>query len=211
MPSDVPLRCACGVVRGVAHDVSATTGKRLICYCGDCRAFAHVLERADDVLDDNGGTDIFPVVPAQIEIDDGQDQLRCIRLREGGLLRWYSGCCRTAIGNTLANRHAPHVGIIHTFMDHEADGRSRDEALGPICRAAFPSSASGDTTMVASYQRITYLGVARMALGLVANRLRGLHQPTPFFDARSGRPVAEPHVLSDDELESALARASKAP
>jgi hypothetical protein len=44
---NVPLRCRCGRVRGVASDVSRSTGFRFICYCKDCQAFAHFLGRAD--------------------------------------------------------------------------------------------------------------------------------------------------------------------
>jgi hypothetical protein len=58
MPVSLPLRCRCGRVRGIAGDVSPSSGFRFVCYCGDCQAFAHFLDRAD-VLDAAGGTDIF--------------------------------------------------------------------------------------------------------------------------------------------------------
>ena len=58
---DLPLRCKCGHVRGVAVDVSPSTGFRFVCYCGDCQAFARFLRRTD-VLDAAGGTDIFQFV-----------------------------------------------------------------------------------------------------------------------------------------------------
>ena len=35
---------------------------------------------------------------------------------------------------------------------------------------------------------------------LLMARLRGDHRHTPFFDARTGEPVATPRVLSEDEL-----------
>jgi Family of unknown function (DUF6151) len=50
MPFDLPLRCRRGRMRGVASDVSPSTGFRFVCYCKDCQAFARFLERAD-VLD----------------------------------------------------------------------------------------------------------------------------------------------------------------
>jgi hypothetical protein len=37
-------------VRGVAREVSPSSGFRLLCYCKDCQGFARFLERAD-VLD----------------------------------------------------------------------------------------------------------------------------------------------------------------
>ena len=62
---DLPLRCRCGRMRGVAIDVSPSTGLRFVCYCKDCQAFAHFLERAD-VLDPAGGTDIFQMPPGRV-------------------------------------------------------------------------------------------------------------------------------------------------
>src|SRR5262249_49832287 len=62
LPLDLPLRCRCGRVRGVASDVSSSSGFRFVCYCEDCQAFARFLERPD-VLDPAGGTDIFQSFP----------------------------------------------------------------------------------------------------------------------------------------------------
>lgn len=53
---NLPLRCTCGQVRGVAINVSPSTGFRFVCYCKDCQAFAHFLERKG-VLNQAGGTD----------------------------------------------------------------------------------------------------------------------------------------------------------
>ena len=64
---DLPLRCRCGRVRGVASDVSPSTGFRFVCYCKDCQAFARFLERAD-VLDSAGGTDIFQMPPGRVKL-----------------------------------------------------------------------------------------------------------------------------------------------
>lgn len=58
VPLDLPLRCRCGHVRGVATKISPLAGFRFFCYCKDCQAFARFLDRAD-VLDATGGTDIF--------------------------------------------------------------------------------------------------------------------------------------------------------
>jgi hypothetical protein len=40
MPVSLPLRCRCGRVRGIASDVSPSSGFRFVCYCKDCQAFA---------------------------------------------------------------------------------------------------------------------------------------------------------------------------
>src|ERR1700737_3634692 len=125
---DIPLRCRCGHVRGVA-DVSPSTGFRFVCYCKDCQAFAYFLERAD-MLDSAGGTDIFQMPPARMKLTEGTDAMRCLRLSDK-VLRWYTDCCWTPIANTAADPRFPLAAVIHSFMDHEAYGRSRDEVLGP--------------------------------------------------------------------------------
>jgi hypothetical protein len=55
MPFDLPLRCRCGSVRGIASEFARASGFRLVCYCKDCQAFARFLDRAD-VLDAAGGS-----------------------------------------------------------------------------------------------------------------------------------------------------------
>src|SRR5687767_12724189 len=123
MPNDIPLRCACGTLRGTALAVSPDTGNRVLCYCRDCQAFARFLARPD-IMDDKGGTDIFQMAPGRVRITAGADALRCVRLSEKGIHRWYCGECKTPVGNT-GGASIPFVGLIHSFMDHAGDGRTR--------------------------------------------------------------------------------------
>jgi hypothetical protein len=193
---DLPLRCRCGRMRGVASDVSPSTGFRFVCYCKDCQAFARFLERAD-VLDPAGGTDIFQMPPARMKLTAGTDALRCLRL-SNKVLRWYTDCCRTPIANTAAWPHFPVLSVVHSFMDHEADGRSRDEVLGPsLCRiyersavAPLPPNAPGPPSL-----RL----FTRRAPRLLGWWVRGLSRPTPFFDNRTKAPRAVPRVLTPSE------------
>jgi Family of unknown function (DUF6151) len=121
-------------VRGVASDVSPSNGFRFVCYCKDCQAFVRFLERPD-VLDSAGGTDIFQMAPGRVKLTAGTDTVRCLRLSDKGVLRWYTDCCLTPIGNTAASPRFPVIAVVHSFMVHEADGRSRDEVARP---AALP-------------------------------------------------------------------------
>ena len=196
LPLDLPLRCQCGHVRGIASDVSPPSGFRFVCYCKDCQAFARFLERLD-VLDPAGGTDIFQMPPARVKLSAGTDAVRCLRLSDKGVLRWYADCCRTPIGNTAGPRF-PVVGLIHSFISREADGRSRDEALGaPLCRI-YERSAVGPLPPNAP---------APPSLGIFALRasrilgwwLRGLGRPTPFFDDDTNAPLSLPRVLTPSE------------
>ena len=62
---DIPMRCRCGYMRGVASAVSPSAGFRFVCYCKDCQACARFLKRPD-ILDAGGGTDIFQLPPSQV-------------------------------------------------------------------------------------------------------------------------------------------------
>ena len=196
MPSDLPLRCRCGRVRGVASNVSPSSGFRFVCYCKDCQAFARFLERAD-VLDPAGGTDIFQMPSGCVKLTAGMDALRCVRL-SNKVLRWYADCCRTPIANTAAGPRFPVIAVIHSFMGHERDGRPRDEVLGPpLCRiyersaiGPLPSNAPGPPSL-----RL----FARRALRILCWWVRGLGRATPFFDDRTKLPRAVPRVLTDSE------------
>src|SRR6187399_3404358 len=125
MPTDIPLRCACGKLRGTALAVSPSGGCRVVCYCNDCQAFARFLARPG-ITDEWGGTDLFQMAPANLRIGEGADALRCVRLSAKGMYRWYCGDCKTPVGNSNGPR-VPFIGVIHTFMDHESAGRSRDD------------------------------------------------------------------------------------
>ena len=196
MPLDLPLRCRCGRMRGVANDVAPSTGFRFVCYCKDCQAFARFLELAD-VLDPAGGTDIFQLPPGRVKLTAGTDAMQCLRL-SNKVLRWYADCCRTPIANTAVGPHFPVVALVHSFMDHEADSRSRDEVLGqPLCRiyehsalGPLPPNAPG-----APSPRV----FAHRASKMLGWWVRGLSRPNPFFDERTKAPRAVPRVLTPSE------------
>ena len=165
----------------------------MVCYCDDCQSFAHFLERAKDTLDSHGGTEIFQMSPARLEITAGIDRLACMRLTPSGLLRWYSACCRTPIGNTLASRQVPFVGLVVACVDPTAR-----EALGPIRARGHARFAKG--TPVGAHRSFPVSVIARLSWISLAARLRGDHRRSPFFDAATGAPIAPPRVLTVAEL-----------
>ena len=202
MSSDVSLRCSCGTVRGLARGVSRTNGNRIVCFCDDCQSFAHYLKRADEILDTHGGTDIFQMAPARVEITSGAEQLRCLRLTENGLHRWYVDCCKTPVGNTLATRQIPFVGLIHSFMDHQGVGRSRDEALGPVRARVMGRFARGDRSTLEAHDTRPLSLLPRLLSLWLSARLRGEHEPSPFFDSATGATVVTPVVLTEAERDA---------
>jgi len=205
MPVELPIGCSCGALRGVARGVSGARGNRVVCYCDDCQCYAHVLERAAKILDAHGGTDIFQMSSARLEITDGIEHLACLRLKPGGLLRWYADCCRTPIGNSLASRQLPFVGLVQSCTDPASAGVSRDEALGPIRARVQGRFAKGDRAQLDAHERFPTSQLFRFVPLLLLWRLRGDHKRSPFFDAQTGEPTARARVLSGDELRAAEA------
>jgi Family of unknown function (DUF6151) len=197
MPFDLPLRCRCGHMRGVAREVSPTAGFRLVCFCKDCQAFAHFLERPD-VLDAARGTDIFQMPPGRVTLSAGADALRCLRLSERTqVLRWYTACCHTPIANTAGARF-PVIGLVHSVMDELAGGHSRDAILGPpLCRL-HGRSATGPLPETAPTPA-SFGFSARRAATALGWWWRGLAKPNPLFDVHTGAPRAAPLVLTASE------------
>jgi len=204
MPADLPVRCSCGALRAVARGVSPARGNRVVCYCDDCQTFAHFLERADDTLDAFGGTQIYQTSQARLEVTAGKDRLACVQLAPKGLLRWYASCCRTPIGNTLASRQLPFIGLIVRCVDASAV-RSLDQALGPIRVRGYARFAKGNPPD--AHPNFPASAIARVLWISLAARLRGDHRRSPFFDARTGAPIATPGVLSAVERAAVRARA----
>lgn len=81
-------------------------------------------------LDAHGGSDVFQATPAQLHIDARAEKLACLRLSEKGLMRWYTSCCRTPVGNQLPRANSPFIGLVQPFIQ-AADGRTLDQLFGP--------------------------------------------------------------------------------
>jgi hypothetical protein len=206
MPTDLPIRCSCGTLRGVARGISPSRGNRVVCYCGDCQSFAHFLGRADEILDPSGGTEIYQTSPARIAFTHGRERLACMRLTPKGLLRWYADCCRTPIGNTAITREIPFVGVICRCLDTGSVGLTRDAVLGPVRAHVNTTAAKPD----AAGNKVRTSGVlpsiARFARLVLQARLRGDQKASPFFDSRSGEPSTTPRVLAEEELREVVRR-----
>jgi hypothetical protein len=196
MSTDIPLRCACGKLRGAALVISPSAGARVVCYCVDCQAFARFLARPG-ITDESGGTDIFQTAPSRVRITSGADALACVRLSEKGMHRWYCGECKTPVGNTQGPR-IPFVGLVHSFMDHGSHGRPRDEVLGkPIAylRAKFATGTVPPHARDSSMLRV----IGRSVRLLGTWWITGAGSPSPFFDDKSHAPRVEPRILGVEE------------
>jgi len=138
--------------------------------------------------------------PARVKLTAGKQAVRCLRF-SSKVLRWYAGCCRTPIGNTAADPRFPVIALIHCFMDHEADGRSRDVVLGPpLCRI-HERSAVGPLPPMAPAPPLVWVFVRR-ASKMLGWWMRGLARPSPFFDASTNAPCSVPRALTPSERTS---------
>ena len=192
MSTQAELRCRCGTVRGIVTDASPRSVNRVVCYCDDCQAFAHRLGRAD-LLNAQGGSDIVQVAPASLAFVQGQDRIKGLRLRPGGLYRWYASCCNTPVGNT-ASPALPFVGIIATAFDH--DTQRADDVFGTPVGAILGKYAIGRAPAGSTGLKLPLL---LRAIGKVLGwRLRGKVWPHPFFKRDDGTPVYPLEVLSPE-------------
>lgn len=192
---DLPLRCRCGYVQGIAHEVGSSTGFRIICYCKDCQAFARFLRRRD-MLDTAGGTDTFQMPAGRVKFTEGGDAVRCLCF-SSKTYRWYTDCCGMPVGNTVGPRFSV-VGLIHCFMDYEAAGCSLDGLLGPPLYRIHEHSASGPLPASGPGPPSIW-HLARRTSRLFGWRVRGLERPNPFFDEHTQAPRSVPRLMTPNE------------
>ena len=196
MTRNAELRCRCGEVRGLVTNASPNAGNRVICYCDDCQAFLHHLDRTD-LLDVHGGTDIVQVAPASLSFVQGQECIAGVRLTPRGLYRWYASCCKTPVGNTVGPA-IPFVGIV--LKTFESEAQRPDEIFGPPIGAiygryaidAVPGASKGLNSRV----------VARALRMVFGWRLFGRAWPHPFFDQATKAPRFPLTTLAPQEREA---------
>ena len=190
-PSTHPLRCRCGMLQG--HVELSGISNRMVCYCHDCQAFARFLGRPEDVLDEQGGSEVVQTAPHRIRITHGAEHLAVMRLSDNGMLRWYAACCRTPVGNTMDRRSYPFTGLLSACLDTLPLAPS----FGPVRARANTQSATG----APKPQAFGMAGAVLRILSLVLHsRLSGRYRDTPFFTA-AGAPVARPTVVSAEARE----------
>ena len=185
--SEVTLRCSCGKVRGAAR-LSPGSGTRIVCYCGDCREFLTHLG-GEKFLDPYGGAENFQIAPANFKITEGIEYVRCLRLTEKGMFRWYADCCKTPIGNTFSPR-VPFISLFVAFFD---SSQSVESSLGPV--RGYVNTASATAPLPPEIANSSTLKVVGLAFSkLLIWKIRGLGQPSPLFDG-TGVPISVPTIL----------------
>jgi Family of unknown function (DUF6151) len=190
------LSCGCREVRGVVTNVSPHTVNRVICYCDDCQAFLHQLDRAD-LLDAQGGSDIVQIAPRSLSFVQGKERIIGLRLAAKGIYRWYASCCRMPVGNTLGPA-IPFVGIVAQAFATEA--QEPDQLFGPPIGRIFGKYAVGRPPEGST--RLNPWLIARAVRMVVGWRLSGQTWPHPFFDRATRAPSFPLTTLSLQEREA---------
>ncbi len=185
---DLALQCSCGKVRAVAHNIAPESGTRLVCYCSDCREFL-VQIGSEKYLDEWGGADNFQMPIGDLKFTQGIEQVRCLRLTEKGMHRWYTECCKTPIGNTVSPG-VPFIALFHAFI---ADKASLENNWGPV--RGYLKTSSATSPVPQERARSSQLRpISRAVFKLVIWKLTGRGTPNPLFD-RNKKPISEPTIV----------------
>jgi hypothetical protein len=190
--TDIPLKCTCGAFRAVVHRAGDGLGNHCVCYCADCQNFARYLGRHDEILNPNGGTEIYQVPPGRIEILQGREHLRCVHLTDKPTLRWYLDCCKSPLGNTLNSIKVPFIGLIHSAIDSSEVEGGLDALIGPVRAHVNGKGAVGDTSGLRLYDSAPLSLYVRFAWMVFRARLTGEYRRSPLFDRETGRPIVKP-------------------
>jgi len=205
MSKNATLRCACGEVRGLVSDMSPDTVNRVVCHCDDCQAFLHHLARTD-LLDAKGGTDIVQTAPAAVSFAQGRERIVGLRLTPKGLYRWYAGCCRTPLGNTVGPA-IPFIGIVaQTFA---SETQSLDDLCGRPIGAIYGKYAIGGPPEGSTGFNLWLM--ARAIRMVLRWRIRGQTWPHPFFERATRAPIFPLTTLSHQEREALRRRCGPSP
>lgn len=196
MQSDVGVRCECGSVEGVAHKMSAGHVNRVTCYCIWCQAFAEYLGKADSLLDEDGGSDLFQISPGQLEITTGKEFVSCLRLSPKGPVRWYADCCKSNLANTFGSSSVPFMTLHTASLEKSAENIELTDFLGPVrarVNSLVPEQNSSKFSLV--------LMLVRYSVMLLKWRITGEYKRSPFFKPQTGEPIVTPILLPKDEVQ----------
>lgn len=177
---EVIWSCACGSTRAALVPGEGALG---VCYCRDCRGYAHHLGHPE-ILDEAGGTAVYATLSDRLRILEGAGNLACLRLTRTGPMRWYAACCNSPLANTAPTPRVSYVAVMAAgCTPRKALGRVRARLHGEAARGRVPRPRGGAMGFV--------WGAILRALSA---RLTGRWRATPFFDA-AGQPIAPPRYL----------------
>ena len=199
-PINHRFQCRCGTLSG--HLSQPHRALRGVCYCKDCRAFAHHLGAASWTHDSLGGAEFVVAQAQHVSFTSGFEHLACLSLTEKGLLRWYAKCCNTPICNTARNWKVPYVGMIGTCMKTDSVAFERS-----FPRVQMRVNTGSAKQVPPSMRLSTVVSLAGFIPRVMLSSISGAYRQTPFFDQRGGAPVGAVVVLSEADRASAYSAA----
>jgi len=194
------IQCECGKFRAELTQFPRNTPGRLICYCDDCQTYLHYLKRGD-LLDKNGGSEIIPAYPADVNILAGREFVKCTRLSPNGMFRFSTSCCNTPIANTDPKR--AWAGFLRRMYTSK-DPNKLDEALGPVKSSIMGKYAKGQPPP-GTPQTFDFKGMVTVVPFILKGIVLGKAKRSPFFE--NGEAIVAPKVLSLAERTAARAAA----
>jgi len=189
------IQCQCGEFRAKLKAFPNNTPGRLVCYCDDCQRYLRYLKRTD-LLDSNAGTEVIPVYPADVELIQGKEQLKCTRLSPAGTFRFSTSCCNTPIANTRPGE--PWAGFLRCVYTAGGDAQAFDQLLGPVRSRIMGQYAQG-TPPAGTPKKFNLKAVLSVMPFMVKGKLLGKAKPSPFFAADGLTSIVAPHVLTEAE------------
>lgn len=186
------IQCECGQFAAKLKAFPNGTPGRLVCYCDDCQKYLHHLKRTD-LLDANGGTEVIPAYPADVEVLRGLENLKCTRLSATGTFRFSSSCCNTPVANTRPGE--PWVGFLRCVYP-ASDPQKLDQTLGPVRSRIMGRYAKGSppTGTPEKFNLKAFLTVMPFML---KGKLFRKFKPSPFFAEDGVTAIVVPHILTE--------------
>jgi len=194
---NISLQCKCGAFAASINQNLSPKSQRFTCLCDDCQTYAHAIGRPD-VLECDGGTQIFPTTPASFKISKGAENLKCLRLSPKGMFRFYTSCCNTPIANNPPVVKMPYIGVMHSAFNLKSE-KEFEELLGPV--AARIQGKFGTKPLLAGTHEGTPIStILTIVKFLTLAWIRGRQNPSPFL-SQDGSALVETRVLSFEERE----------
>lgn len=189
------IQCQCGQFKARLKAFPHGTPGRLVCYCDDCQTYLRHLKRTD-LLDANGGTEVIPAYPADVEVLHGREHLKCTRLSPKGTFRFSTSCCNTPIANTGPGM--PWAGFLRVVYTAGGGAQQLEGVLGPVRSRIMGRYAQG-TPPAGTPDKFNLKAMWSVMPFIVKGKLFGKARPSPFFEADGATPVVVPYVLSVEE------------
>ena len=186
------FQCRCGALTGLLSQPNLAL--RGVCYCKDCRAFAHHLGVATYTHDALGGADFLAAQARHVSFTSGIEHLACLSLTQKGLLRWYAKCCNTPICNTARNWKVPYVGLLSGCL--KTDPAAFERSFPQVQMRVNTQSAKQAPPPM---RLRTAISLAGFMPRVMLSSISGAYRQTPFFDQAEGAPVVAVKVLSESE------------